>query len=305
MAKRDGYYSNGRQRWFCGTCRHSFSWHNPTARRMREMAWFRRWVVEGYSVRQLVQQSGHSRAWLHRLIDSFLADAPPKTALGPLTGRYLLFDGTFLHRPHSIVVLMDGQSHRLVRGQFGIRENSEPELRAFFEPMIGEGLRPRSFTVDGNRQVIKVLRMLWPDVVIQRCLVHIQRQGLRWCRRFPRTPYARQLRQIFLRVTGIATAADRDAFLSLVATWEVRYGAEISGRKETGRVFSDIKRARSMLLRALPDMFHYIDDPNISTTTNGLEGYFSRLKSHYRQHRGLSPHKRPNYFAWYFYLAPR
>ncbi|MCH7984853.1 MAG: hypothetical protein J4O01_05995 [Chloroflexi bacterium] len=269
------------------------------------MAWFRRWVVEGYSVRQLVQQSGHSRAWLHRLIDSFLADAPPKTALGPLTGRYLLFDGTFLHRPHSIVVLMDGQSHRLVRGQFGIRENSEPELRAFFEPMIGEGLRPRSFTVDGNPQVIRVLRMLWPNAVIQRCLVHIQRQGLRWCRRFPRTPYARQLRQIFLRVTGIATAADRDAFLSLVATWEVRYGAEISGRKETGRVFSDIKRARSMLLRALPDMFHYIDDPNISTTTNGLEGYFSRLKSHYRQHRGLSPHKRPNYFAWYFYLAPR
>ena len=60
-----------------------------------------------------------------------------------------------------------------------------------------------------------------------------------------------------------------------------------------------------MLLRALPDMFHYLDDPQIPTTTNGLEGYFSRLKSHYRQHRGLSPHKRPNYFAWYFHFAPR
>ena len=124
--------------------------------------------------------------------DSFLADAPPPpTALEPETGRYVLFDGTFLHRPHSIVVLMDGQTHRVVRGQFDVRENSELELRSFFEPMRDEDLSPRSLTVDGNRQVIRVLKMLWPDAVIQRCLVHIQRQGLSWCRNSPKTAHAR------------------------------------------------------------------------------------------------------------------
>jgi len=114
------------------------------------MAWFRRWIIEGYSVRQLVQQSGHSRPWLYRLIDSFLAQIPPAPGVDPQSAQYLLFDGTFLHRPNSIVVLMDGQTHRLVRGQFGVLENSQPELRKFFEPMAGEGLSPRSFTVDGN-----------------------------------------------------------------------------------------------------------------------------------------------------------
>ena len=79
----------------------------------------------------------------------------------------------------------------------------------------------------------------------------------------------------------------------------------IAAPVETERIFSGIKRARSMLLRALPDMFHYLDDRHIPTTTNGLEGYFSRLKSHYRQHRGHSPRRRPNYFAWYFHFAPR
>ncbi len=269
------------------------------------MEWFRRWIVEGYSVRQLALQSGHSQRKLRRLIDRFLAQAPAIPVLEPQSARHLLFDGTFLHRPHSIVVLMDGQTHQLVRGQFDVRENSEPQLRAFFEPMMGEGMCPLSFTVDGNPQVIRVLRALWPDAVIQRCLVHIQRQGLSWCRRSPKTPYARQLRQIFLRVTRIATTADRDAFLNLVENWEARYGTEIAARKETGRVFSDIKRARSMLRRALPDMFYYLDDLHIPTTTNGLEGYFSRLKSHYRQHRGLRPHRRPNYFAWYFHFVPR
>ena len=225
--------------------------------------------------------------------------------LEPQTVRYLLFDGTFLHRRHSTVVLLDGETHTLVRGRYDVRENSETELRAFFEPLMEEGLRPRSFTVDGNPQVIRVLRMLWPDAVLQRCLVHIQRQGLSWCRVNPKTPSARQLRQIFLRVNRIATPSERYSFLELVAEWENRYGAEIAARKEAGRVFSDIKRARSMLLHALPDMFHYLDDPRIPTTTNGLEGYFSRLKSRYRQHRGLSPHRRPNYFAWYFHFVPR
>ena len=269
------------------------------------MAWFRRWIVEGYSVRQLALQSGHHQKKLHRLINSFLADAPPTPTLNPQAARYLLFDGTYLHRPNSIAVLMDGQTHSVVRGQFGVSERSEPQLRAFFEPMIAEGLRPRSFTVDGNPRVINVLKTLWPDSVIQRCLVHIQRQGLSWCRRSPKTAYGRQLRKIFQQVTKIATPADRDDFLSLVNAWEARYGAYIKSRNETGRVFSDIKRARSMIQHALPDMFHYLDDPQIPTTTNGLEGYFSRLKSHYRQHRGLSPQKRSNYFAWYFHFAPR
>ncbi len=267
--------------------------------------WFRRWIVEGYSTRQLTLQSGHDQRKLRRLIDNFLVETPPISALDPVSAQYLLFDGTFLHRPNSIVVLMNGQTHALLLGQFGVRENSVPQLRAFFQPMVNEGLSPLSFTVDGNPQVIRVLKELWPDAAVQRCLVHIQRQGLSWCRSSPKTIYARKLRQIFLRVSSIATASDRDAFLNLVATWEDRYGAEIAERKETGRVFSDIKRAHSMLLRALPDMFHYINDPNIPTTTNGLEGYFSRLKSHYRQHRGLSPQKRPNYFAWYFHYKPR
>ena len=270
---------------------------------MREMAWFRRWVVEGYSVRQLALQSGHSRRKLYRLIEGFLSQSPPAPVLEARSARYLLFDGTFLHRPHSIVVLMNGQTHRLVQGQFDVRENSEMELRAFFGTLIEGGLSPRSFTVDGNPHVIKVLRALWPDAVLQRCLVHIQRQGMVWCRSNPKTAYARRLRQVFLQVTRISNHAERNAFLALVDEWEGRYGAEIVARKETGRVFSDIKRARSMLRHALPNMFHYLDDPRIPTTTNGLEGYFSRLKSHYRQHRGLSPRKRSSYFDWYFHLV--
>lgn len=94
-------------------------------------------------------------------------------------------------------------------------------------------------------------------------------------------------------------------FLSEFHSWEKRFGSKVNSRPEKGKVFSDIKRARSMLIKALPNMFAYLDDPLIPPTTNGLEGYFSRLKANYRQHRGLSPKRRTNYFQWYFYLKNR
>lgn len=199
---------------------------------------------------------------------------------------------------------MDAQTNTVLAGKYGVSESSEPQLVTFFEILMHRGLRPCSFTVDGNPHVTKVLRALWPDVIIQRCLIHVQRQGLAWCRRFPKSACARRLRALFLRVTNIHTPADRDRFIRSFAEWEDHYGPQIALKRETGWVFSDIKRARSMLLRALPDMFHYLDDPHISRSTNGLEGYFSRLKARYRQHRGLSQAKRNGYFAWYLYFVP-
>lgn len=302
---RNGHYPTGRQRWFCRICRRSFSWLNPTARSVREREWFRRWIVEGYSVRQLALQSSHSIRKLYRLTGRFLAERPPDPGLDTLSVRHLIFDGTFLHRPRTIAVLMDGRTHTVIRGQYGVSENSERQLRLFFTPLVDQGLQPSSFTVDGNPHVIKVLGALWPGAAIQRCLVHIQRQGLMWCRAKPKTTHGRELRHIFLRVTAIRTPAERDAFLGLVDEWESRHGIWIRTHPERGRVFSDIKRARSMLLNALPDMFHYLDDHNIPSSTNGLEGYFSRLKAHYRQHRGLHPRNLTNYFAWYFHFVPR
>lgn len=303
--KRNGCYANGRQRWFCCPCRRSFRWERKDNKKRRERIWFERWIIEGYSVRQLSLQSGHNPARLRRIIKCFL-DHPPAQDKGSLEGvKYVVFDGTFLHRPKSVFSLMEAQSNTIISGTYGVNENSKADLKAFFVPLKRRGLSPLSCTTDGNPQVIQMLRSLWPKITIQRCLVHVQRQGLSWCRRFPRRADAKTLRAIFRDVMNIATKDGRDLFLARVAAWESVYGRAIATRRERGRVFSDIKRARSMLLKALPDMFHYLDDRRIPASTNGLEGYFSRLKGHYRHHRGLNPEKRYSYFSWYFKLRPR
>ena len=299
---KKGFYANGKQRWLCKTCKRSFSWDNPTGKLTKEQTWFRRWIIEGYSVRQLADQSKHSKSKLYRIIDSWLAKDPPETRENLEQRKYLIFDGTFFHRPKSLLALMDTTTNSIICGKYGISERSEKQVRAYFNKLKTKGLNPISFTVDGNAHVIQAMRKVWPGVIIQRCLIHVQRQGFMWCRANPKTIYGRDLRKIFAMVTVIHNKAERDHFLEMVAKWEVEYGPDIKSRKKSGKVFGDIKQARSMLLNALPDMFHYLDNSNISFTTNSLEGYFSRLKRHYGQHRGLPKKNLENYLAWYLFF---
>ncbi|MBI2832158.1 MAG: transposase [Chloroflexi bacterium] len=129
------------------------------------------------------------------MINYCLAQTPPQTGGGLEGCRHMVIDGTFIHRPQSLVALMDANTHRLIAGKYAVSESSWPQLQAFLSPLIKRGLRPRSFTIDGNPGLMKALRALWPGIILQRCLIHIQRQGLSWCRTQPKTAYARQLRR--------------------------------------------------------------------------------------------------------------
>jgi hypothetical protein len=262
------------------------------------------WVSEGYSIRQLCDQSGISSRSLWKSVQQRLSEPPPDRVDSLSQHRHLLIDGTFLTRNASIIALMDGESATIIDGCYDVRENATEEVRRFLLPLITRGLNPVSCTVDGNPQVIRLLRELWPRIKLQRCLVHIQRQGLRWCRRNPKRIDARKLAELFTTVITIDSEAKRDAFIKKVQQWEKRYGQAVAA-PTGGWVASDLRSARSMLLKALPDMFHYLEEPKIPISTNALEGYFSRLKAKYRNHRGLSELKRFNYFKWYFNTAPK
>lgn len=121
----------------------------------------------------------------------------------------------------------------------------------------------------------------------------------------PKRTDAKYLRKLFLQVTSIHTEYNRDIFIRHVQDWEYNFGCPIRTKPGVGKVFGDVKRARSMLLKALPDMFNYLDNVNIPKTTNGVEGYFGRMKQKYRQHPGLSNNRKVAFFKWYIYFCKR
>lgn len=93
----------------------------------------------------------------------------------------------------------------------------------FFTKLKMEGVDLRSCTVDGNPTVIKVLCRVWSKIIIQRCLVHIQRQGIMWCRKNPKRTDSKKLRKLFIQVPYIKTKEQREMFLHEVSLWEQKY----------------------------------------------------------------------------------
>lgn len=271
---------------------------------MRQRVWFERWIREGYGIRQLGAQSGRRERTLRRVVRYWL-NRPPADRGNLSPHRHLVIDGTYLQgRRGAVVVVMDATTHTVIAGAYGIKEGGA-RMAAFCTALARRGLSPESITTDGHTGLLRVLRSLWPHTILQRCLFHIQIQGQMWCRYKPKRPDARHLAALFDRVLLIDTPAQRQALLDDLVVWECHYGWRLGVVPERGRVTSDLKRARSMIAKAVPDMFHYLDHPEIPRTTSAVEGYFSRLKPHYARHRGLAPDQRANYFRWFFTLKPQ
>lgn len=296
--KRFGKTKINRQRWFCLHCHHTYTWRLPSTHHLH---WFKQWIIEGYSVRQLSKISSLTAVTLKRSIRHWLKH-PPQPYWVADNVQHIICDGTFLEHRIGIYVVMNADTKRLLYAAFNVSEGAR-ELSQFYHALADAGLSPKSATVDGNPQQIKYLRLMWPSITLQRCIVHVQRQGLSWCRRNPKRTDVKHLRKIFLRICTVKTLVQAHQFITDVVAWEKRFGKAIDQSSVRGWVFNDLLRARSMLLKALPDIFHFVTNKQIPSSTNTLESYFSRLKEHYRHHRGLAPHHRDAYFKWYFYLV--
>jgi len=298
--KRYGKDRHGHQRWYCYRCHRTYHWHGQSTHHFH---WFRLWMIQATTSKELARQNYCSPSTVRRVILYWL-ERPPESVVSYSTVRHIILDGSFLRRNKGLYVAMDAYDHHIIHGGYNIREGGK-DLKSIYQHLAARGLHPESATVDGNPQQINYLYAQWPMITIQRCVVHVQRQGLSWCRRTPKRTDAKHLRKLFLLLTDVQTEVQVNKFLRGVDLWERRFGPSLASSLNRGKVFGDVLRARSMLLKALPNLFHYVSNKNIVRSTNALEGYFSRLKEHYRRHRGLSPKHRKEYFQWYFHLVPK
>lgn len=291
----------GRQRYRCKICDRTFTCRNRFNKLYRERKWFKDWIVEGYSLRQLNLICGHSIRTLKRVIGYWIAKSAPAITMPFKSVKYLVADGTYLKHENCIYAATDYSTGLVVAHRYGIKENY-CMAHAIFSGIKTQGCEPIAVTIDGNTQVILALRDIWPTIIIQRCLYHILRQGTSWLRRFPKDPAAKELRKIILTAMTVKNYADKDIFKARLNEWERAYGAYVQALDSRHKVWGDLQRARSLLRHALPDMFHYLDDTNIAPTSNMQEGLFSTAKILFRNHRGVSKKNRASYFNWYFYF---
>ena len=165
-----------------------------------------------------------------------------------------------------------------------------------------QGLNPDYITMDGERSVIRAMKAIYPPVKIQRCLYPIQREGMRWLRTYPKTQAGKDLRYLLSQLCSIKSVKERDRFIRYFKSWLTQYKSFVLGLPKNKIAFKDLKRTSNLIHNALPDMFYYLNDPYIHSTTNALESFHSRLKSDYQRHRGLTAQHKIQYLSWYCYF---
>jgi Transposase, Mutator family len=267
--------------------------------------WFKDWIIGRQTIAQISRESHYSERTLKRYFDKYLSDAP-SFKVKPSEKVNLLIDATYFSNNLCLVLYRDNtikytQLYRLTDGEW------YDEIKEDLLNLINMGVQIESITCDGHKSLLKAIRKVCKHVVLQRCLVHIQRMCRIWLTMRPKSQAGNDLRIIINRLHSIKTHDQKNHWLVSLVRWHEQYEDYIKEKSysPTGTYWYKhklLRRSFTVIRRALPDMFHYLDNGRIPKSTNGLESFFGHLKSHITVHRGLSRLHRRNFIKWYLYF---
>lgn len=297
---------NGKQRFQCKSCRIYFTRNNKGVTKSNRFVWFRKWILQKQTLQIISKDSGYSVRTLKRYFHEYLS-VPPKLSVYPSEKINLIVDGTYFSNNLCLIVYRDNtikftQLYRLTNGEW------YEEIKEDLENLLALNVKIESITCDGHRAILKAINKVCKDVKLQRCIIHIQRMCRIWLSANPKSEAGIDLRKIVSTVHLIENEVQKQIWLKELIDWYNLYQDfvnEKSFSKETGRYWYThkmVRRSFIVISKALPNMFHYLQNPWIPKSTNGLESFFGHMKDNLRIHRGLSKQHRKNFIKWYLYF---
>lgn len=299
-------FQNGKQRFKCKDCEGLNTWVNQGVSKRNRFVWFREWIEGKQTFKQLINKSGYSERSLKRYFYDYLSNYPT-WKIKPSEKVNLLIDGTYFTNKICLVLYRDNtikttQIYRLTDGEW-FDEISEDLLN-----LLNLGIQIESVTCDGLSNIIKAVKQTSPETIIQRCVIHIQRECLIWLTKKPQSQAGMDLRLIVSQIHLIKTKDDWGYWIVDLINWYASYKDFVNQKsyyKPTGRYWfthKSVRRSFIHIKRALPNMFHYLNNPAIPKSTNALESFFGHLKQNISIHRGLSKEHYKNYVKWYLFF---
>lgn len=283
-----------------------FTGQNPNVSKANEMIWFKKWVLERLTYRYLVKDSGYSKATLERKFKGYLNESPTFQVKAHQQA-HLIYDATYFSGDLCLILYYDKdikycQFYRFTSSELYV------EIREDLANIKKLGIGIISITCDGHSSILKAIKKECPDVITQRCLVHIQRESNIWLRKRPVLTASLELKRIVNLLPKVSTYNDKIFWTRTFLQWYKNNQSFINEQKiniATGRkwyIHKDLRRTAVMISKALPNMFQYLNDPQIPKSTNAVESFFGHLKDTISIHRGLSYKNRKAFILWYLHF---
>ena len=296
---------SGHQRYKCKSCNKVFTFRRKDISEKNRFVWFEWWVLGKQTIEQISAMSGYSVRQLKRWFYKYLENAPT-WSVRRRDSVNLLIDGTWFPNKLCLVVYRDNCIKATLFYRLTDKER-EWEIIKDLETLKSMGIRVASVTSDGEANIIRAVKYACPHAVRQRCLAHIERECLAWITQHPKSSAGITLRRLICQISHIKTHNDARWWVMELNKWHKEYEEFIKERTisptgERSYTHENIRKAYLHAYRAVPDMFKFIDYPEIPKTTNALESFFGHLKDHMRLHRGLSFEHHRDFVKWYLYF---
>jgi hypothetical protein len=296
----------GYSRHYCKNCSSYFTDRRPHISDKNKFVWFREWVEGKRSIAQLARVSPYSERTLKRYFYSQL----PRCPVWHIQRRErvnLLIDGTWFPNKVCLVLYRDSNIkmtilYRLTDGErFG-------ELQEDLRNIKSTGIEIESVTCDGAANILRAVREVCPEAVLQRCTVHIAMEIETWLTRNPKTEAAQELLRMVRLLSRVETNEQAQVWIRGFVEWHQKHESFINEKtvdEESGRwwfTHKMLRRSDSHIRRAIPEMFNYTMHEKVPKSSNSIEAFFGHLKDNLRIHRGLSNEHFRDFVKWYLFF---
>jgi len=130
--------------------------------------WFEKWVMERQVYKHLVRDSGMGQTKLQNLFKTYLA-AAPTVAIKSKQNVHLLIDGTYFSNGLCLVLYYDHDIRYVQLYRHTNREKYK-EIKEDLENLKRLNVAVYSVTCDGHKAILKAVKKVYPNAIIQRCL---------------------------------------------------------------------------------------------------------------------------------------
>ena len=301
-----GKHPSGKRRFRCKDCEKSSVRKRTDHRLKKRWSVFVQWITSKWSLGDIARQENVTIQTLETWFKPLWNEIPKPSPL-TYTPRILVVDGTVLKRGElTLLIASDGDSGVPLFWMPVVRESAET-----WERFLGE-LHPHGapsvIVCDAQKGLLKAIGTVFPGVLIQRCLIHVLRQAKAWLTQHPKTRAGRELLDLVMALSTIRTQRQKRRWIRRFCRWKSRHYTFLKERTEalSGRSWythRTLRGVRTLLTNASPDLFRFVKDPTIPSTSNIVEGGVnSRLKELIRCHRGVSLKKKLVICCWYLSL---
>lgn len=296
-----GKNDTGKQRYKCNICNTRTVIKKDNISRQNELKMFVNWLIDSTKAEHRINTSRSTfyrkTKWCWGVVPKIKSDGIPSV--------FIFVDATYLSRNLCLLV---ARSDKVVLNYRWAKQEDFENYYELLKPLE----RPGFVICDGHRGIAKACFMLWKNIDIQRCVVHIARGAERKLGKRSPSEVNHIFRKHIKKLSALHTRKKSEnwcrKFCSLYETYKdhiehISYSID----SETGEIIRKYRTHQKLfsvcreinILLSKNRLFLFIEH-NIPNNSNCIEGGInSPLKNLLRCHRGLTLEHQMRMFEWY------